>query len=100
MKTINENQDSKNLFYSKQIIPNALVVKSRAFRGGGCPETEYAKTFGKHLDKPNDKFFKTVKLPSGKEKPHADCLDNISQGTNIASINIQGYSGNYFYYIF
>ena len=93
MKTINKTPEQKDQFYSKAMIPDILVDKSRAFRSGGCPESEYEKSFGKHLDKPMDKFFKTFKLPSGKEKIYYDCL-NISKGTNKASYNIQGYSGN------
>ena len=92
-KKVNESAESKNLFYAKKIVPDVLLTKSRAYRGGGCPETEYDKTYGKHLDKPRDKFFKVSSLPSGKEKPYADCLDNISKGTNKASMNIQGYLG-------
>lgn len=96
MSIINKNPETKELFYSKELVPNILVTKSRPYRGGGCPETEYDKCYGKHLDNPKDKFFKTSKLPSGKEKPYADCL-NISQGTNKASMNIQNYLGKFFF---
>jgi hypothetical protein len=94
MNIINKNPSTKNLFYAKELVPNIHVTKSRLFRDGYCMNTEYDKTYGKHLDKPQDKFFKVIKLESGKEKPYADCLDNISKGTNKASFNTQGYLGN------
>jgi hypothetical protein len=93
MKKLNESDEMKNLFYSKKLVPDILVKRSRPFRGGGCPETEYSKCYGKYLDNPKDKFFKTSKMPSGLIKPYSDCLDEISRGTNKASINMQGYSG-------
>lgn len=92
MRIINESDEMKKLFYSKKLVPDILVKRSRPFRGG-CPETEYSKSYGKYLDNPKDKFFKTSKMPSGLIKPYSDCLDEISKGTNKASINIQGYSG-------
>jgi len=98
MSLINKNPSTKELSYAKPMIPNILVTKSRAYRDGFCPETEYDKTYGKNLDNPKDKFFKISKLPSGKTKPYADCLDDISRGTNKTSMNIQGYLGIYFLY--
>jgi hypothetical protein len=95
MDTITSNKP--HLLYNKAIIPDLAVNRSRPFKNQVF-ESEYSSALGKRNDDIQDKFFKEIKINSGHIKPKTD-NSIFANGTNKATINMQGFTGKFFSFI-
>ena len=92
MTFMDEKSPTRDVFYTKPLVPDVHVVKSR-LQKSGIFDSEYISAFGIDYDNPKDKYFKTCELPTKHTKPFSDYL-NHAKGTTKFSIYQQGYSGN------